>query len=48
MTEEPVRNYDNEAAIAWDHPEWRDTSKVNYSWSGLWFPQNPVVPDSPF
>ncbi|KAJ7840360.1 hypothetical protein B0H13DRAFT_2366296 [Mycena leptocephala] len=48
MTEPPMPNYDYEASIAHDHPEWRDTSTVNYSWKGLWFPAKPFVPPSPY
>jgi hypothetical protein len=33
-----VRNYDVEAAIAFDHPNFKDKSVVTYSWAGLRFP----------
>ncbi|KAJ7711713.1 hypothetical protein B0H16DRAFT_1744926 [Mycena metata] len=37
----PLRNYDYEAAITQDHPEWNDQSVVTYSWAGLQFPYVP-------
>ncbi|KAJ7429223.1 hypothetical protein B0H11DRAFT_2266548 [Mycena galericulata] len=38
ITHAPVRNFDTEAAIAYDHPEWIDRSLINFSWGGLIFP----------
>ncbi|KAJ7175318.1 hypothetical protein C8R46DRAFT_1213802 [Mycena filopes] len=35
----PLRNLDSEHAIAFDHPEWIDLSKVNFSWEGFSFPE---------
>ncbi|KAJ7834680.1 hypothetical protein B0H13DRAFT_2369767 [Mycena leptocephala] len=36
---EPEENPDRELSIALDHPEWVNTSIVNYSWDGLRFPK---------
>jgi hypothetical protein len=44
----PFRHSFEEAALASAYPEQNDGS-VNYSWSGLTFPQEPtvLVPESP-
>ncbi|KAK6991950.1 hypothetical protein R3P38DRAFT_3213594 [Favolaschia claudopus] len=49
MYRAPFRQYAEEAALACDYPEWKDDSVVEYSWSGLVFPKEPVilVPESP-
>ncbi|KAJ6453453.1 hypothetical protein DFH09DRAFT_1117329, partial [Mycena vulgaris] len=39
ITSPPFRNYDLEAGIAHDFPDWRDLSQVDYSWEGLVFPR---------
>ncbi|KAJ7604354.1 hypothetical protein DFH06DRAFT_1349491 [Mycena polygramma] len=38
MQEAPMRNWDGENAIAFDHPEWHDPSDVDYDFDGLRFP----------
>ncbi|KAJ6458089.1 hypothetical protein DFH09DRAFT_1115617 [Mycena vulgaris] len=43
ITSPPFRNYDLEAGIAHDFPDWRDLSQVDYSWEGLVFPRFPIV-----
>jgi hypothetical protein len=44
MYDEPVRNYDLENGITYDHPEWNDRSLLTLSpWAGLTFPQKPIV-----
>ncbi|KAJ7512303.1 hypothetical protein B0H11DRAFT_2214107 [Mycena galericulata] len=43
----PFRNYVEEAGLAYDFPDWVDTSIVTYSWDGLTFPCRPIIPDSP-
>ncbi|KAJ7430100.1 hypothetical protein B0H11DRAFT_2264336 [Mycena galericulata] len=47
ITSPPFRNFDAEAAIVYDHPEWDDRSLVNFSWDGLKFPKMPIAPDTP-
>ncbi|KAJ7506692.1 hypothetical protein B0H11DRAFT_2219375 [Mycena galericulata] len=44
----PHRNYEEEAGIALDFPDWVDESVVEYSWEGLRFPRRQVIiaPDS--
>ncbi|KAJ7019526.1 hypothetical protein C8F04DRAFT_1276125 [Mycena alexandri] len=34
----PHRHYPDEQAIAYDFPDWVNTSRVSYSWEGLIFP----------
>ncbi|KAJ7017145.1 hypothetical protein C8F04DRAFT_1279940 [Mycena alexandri] len=38
MHQAPHRHYPEEQAIAYDFPEWVNTSRVSYSWEGLIFP----------
>ncbi|KAJ7457081.1 hypothetical protein FB451DRAFT_1275873 [Mycena latifolia] len=47
MYAEPERAYATEAAIALEHPEWKDPSEVTYSWDGLRFPKPMIIPCSP-
>ncbi|KAJ7437061.1 hypothetical protein B0H11DRAFT_2255624 [Mycena galericulata] len=47
VTAPPSRNYDAEAAISYDHPEWDDRSLVIFTWDGLKFPKVPIAPDTP-
>ncbi|KAJ7439260.1 hypothetical protein B0H11DRAFT_2205836 [Mycena galericulata] len=41
MHRAPFRHYGEEASIADAYPEWRDESRVDYSWEGLVFPKPP-------
>ncbi|KAJ7431198.1 hypothetical protein B0H11DRAFT_2262221 [Mycena galericulata] len=47
VTTPPIRNFDIEAGISYDHPEWDDRSIVNFSWDGLKFPKVPIAPNAP-
>lgn len=47
ITIPPFRNYDLEEGIAFDHPDWRDTSVVDYSWEGLSFPKPFTLAETP-
>ncbi|KAJ7673156.1 hypothetical protein DFH06DRAFT_1319357 [Mycena polygramma] len=38
LQEAPIRNYDGEKVIAFDHPEWQDLSVVDYNFDDLRFP----------
>ncbi|KAJ7440407.1 hypothetical protein B0H11DRAFT_2253026 [Mycena galericulata] len=48
MNMAPHRNYEEEAGIASDFPDWVDDSEVDYSWNGLNFPKRRMIiaPDS--
>ncbi|KAJ7500584.1 hypothetical protein B0H11DRAFT_2225574 [Mycena galericulata] len=48
MNRAPHRNYEEEAGIALDYPDWVDESVVDYSWEGLCFPKHRriIAPDS--
>ncbi|KAJ7496074.1 hypothetical protein B0H11DRAFT_1910337 [Mycena galericulata] len=48
MNMPPHRNYEEEAGLALDFPDWVDESVVDYSWEGLRFPRCRVIiaPDS--
>ncbi|KAJ7429109.1 hypothetical protein B0H11DRAFT_2266965 [Mycena galericulata] len=48
MNMPPHRNYEEEAGIALDYPDWVDQSVVDYSWDGLRFPKRRMIiaPDS--
>ncbi|KAJ7810042.1 hypothetical protein B0H13DRAFT_2384825 [Mycena leptocephala] len=39
ITSPPIRIHDVEQAIRMDHPNWHDTSVVDYSFAGLHFPK---------
>jgi hypothetical protein len=39
MTSAPHRHDDEEAGLACDFPEWKNHSRVSYSWDGLTWPR---------
>ncbi|KAJ7429983.1 hypothetical protein B0H11DRAFT_1931049 [Mycena galericulata] len=43
MNRAPHRNYEEEAGIAMDFPDWVDQSVVDYNWDGLNFPKRQLI-----
>ncbi|KAJ7429266.1 hypothetical protein B0H11DRAFT_2266321 [Mycena galericulata] len=37
----PYRHYGEERSLETDYPDWRDNSRVSYSWQGVVFPRRP-------